>query len=216
MHGGAADAQDGLGGGGARRTVRTTIPTRPLPVRSIGSTATSRLPGRTPCGSATSRTWRRGRASAMSPSSSTCSLGASLAGERHAVPMQASCWMLWSRPCTSVVPLRAAGWFITRTADRKTWLYGTQSAWPEQGSSRPSARRRQRRQRPGRDDQRPVQGGGDPSARAVALLRGGRVRHLEWVDWYNHRRLLAPIGNVPPVEAEARYHANVGDQALAA
>ncbi|GJD66915.1 Putative transposase InsK for insertion sequence element IS150 [Methylobacterium frigidaeris] len=21
---------------------------------------------------------------------------------------------------------------------------------------------------------------------------------LEWVDWYNHRRLLAPIGNVPP------------------
>ena len=39
---------------------------------------------------------------------------------------------------------------------------------------------------------------------------------LEWVDWYNHRRLLAPIGNVPPAEAEARYHAYVGDQALAA
>jgi transposase InsO family protein len=39
---------------------------------------------------------------------------------------------------------------------------------------------------------------------------------LEWVDWYNHRRLLAPIGNVPPAEAEARYHTHVGDQALAA
>jgi transposase InsO family protein len=39
---------------------------------------------------------------------------------------------------------------------------------------------------------------------------------LEWVDWYNHRRLLAPIGNVPPAETEARYYANVGDQALAA
>jgi putative transposase len=39
---------------------------------------------------------------------------------------------------------------------------------------------------------------------------------LEWVDWYNHRRLLAPIGNVPPAEAEARYYAHVGDQALAA
>ncbi len=39
--------------------------------------------------------------------------------------------------------------------------------------------------------------------------------NLEWVDWYNHRRLLAPIGNVPPAEAEARYHAHVGDQALA-
>ena len=39
---------------------------------------------------------------------------------------------------------------------------------------------------------------------------------LEWVDWYNHRRLLAPIGNVPPAEAEARYHTHVGDQVLAA
>jgi putative transposase len=27
---------------------------------------------------------------------------------------------------------------------------------------------------------------------------------LEWVDWFNHRRLFEPIGNVPPAEAEAR------------
>ncbi len=39
---------------------------------------------------------------------------------------------------------------------------------------------------------------------------------LEWVDWYNNRRLLAPIGNVPPAEAEARYHAHVGGHVLAA
>jgi len=26
---------------------------------------------------------------------------------------------------------------------------------------------------------------------------------LAWVDWFNHRRLLGPIGNVPPAEAEA-------------
>ena len=26
---------------------------------------------------------------------------------------------------------------------------------------------------------------------------------LEWVDWFNNRRLLAPIGNIPPAEAEA-------------
>ena len=25
---------------------------------------------------------------------------------------------------------------------------------------------------------------------------------LEWVDWFNHRRLLEPIGNIPPAEAE--------------
>src|SRR5215217_3027605 len=30
---------------------------------------------------------------------------------------------------------------------------------------------------------------------------------LEWVDGFNHRRLLEPIGNVPPAEAEARYDA---------
>ena len=28
---------------------------------------------------------------------------------------------------------------------------------------------------------------------------------LEWVDWFNHRRLLEPIGNVPAAEAEDRY-----------
>jgi putative transposase len=29
---------------------------------------------------------------------------------------------------------------------------------------------------------------------------------LEWVDWFNHRRLLEPIGHVPPAEFEASYH----------
>ena len=29
---------------------------------------------------------------------------------------------------------------------------------------------------------------------------------LEWVDWFNHRRLLAPIGNVPPAEYEKMYY----------
>ena len=39
---------------------------------------------------------------------------------------------------------------------------------------------------------------------------------LEWVAWLNTRRLLEPIGNVPPAEAEARYHAQARAQALAA
>ena len=30
---------------------------------------------------------------------------------------------------------------------------------------------------------------------------------LEWVDWFNTKRLLEPIGNIPPAEAEARHHA---------
>ena len=29
----------------------------------------------------------------------------------------------------------------------------------------------------------------------------------EWVAWFNHRRLLRPIGDVPPAEFEAMYYA---------
>ena len=28
---------------------------------------------------------------------------------------------------------------------------------------------------------------------------------LEWVDWFNHRRLFEPIGYIPPAEFEALY-----------
>jgi len=39
---------------------------------------------------------------------------------------------------------------------------------------------------------------------------------LEWVDWFNHRRLMEPIGNIPPAEAENRYYAMLDQPALAA
>ncbi|RWN62421.1 IS3 family transposase [Mesorhizobium sp.] len=39
---------------------------------------------------------------------------------------------------------------------------------------------------------------------------------LEWVDWFNNRRLLEPIGNIPPAEAEARYYAMLEEPAMAA
>ena len=35
---------------------------------------------------------------------------------------------------------------------------------------------------------------------------------LEWVSWFNHHRLLAPIGYIPPAEAEANYHRQLADQ----
>jgi putative transposase len=46
------------------------------------------------------------------------------------------------------------------------------------------------------------------------IRRKGPWRHLEavefatldWVDWFNHRRLLEPIGYVPPAEYEAGYY----------
>ena len=39
---------------------------------------------------------------------------------------------------------------------------------------------------------------------------------LTWVDWFNNRRLLEPIGNIPPAEAEERYYAMLDEQRLAA
>ena len=39
---------------------------------------------------------------------------------------------------------------------------------------------------------------------------------LEWVDWFNKRRLLEPIGNIPPAEAEEHYYATLDQPAMAA
>ena len=39
---------------------------------------------------------------------------------------------------------------------------------------------------------------------------------LEWVDWFNNRRLLEPIGNIPPAEAENAYYAALVDTPIAA
>lgn len=39
---------------------------------------------------------------------------------------------------------------------------------------------------------------------------------LEWVDWFNNRRLLETIGNIPPAEAEEQYYASLDAPAMAA
>jgi hypothetical protein len=49
------------------------------------------------------------------------------------------------------------------------------------------------------------------------IQRKGPWRHLEavefatldWVDWFNTRRLLEPIGYVPPAEYETQYYAQL-------
>jgi transposase InsO family protein len=39
---------------------------------------------------------------------------------------------------------------------------------------------------------------------------------LEWVDWFNNRRLLEPVGNIPPAEAEANDYAALERSDMAA
>ena len=59
---------------------------------------------------------------------------------------------------------------------------------------------------------------GQPPERQAC--HGGVEEHLagplDWVDWFNTRRLLEPIGNVPPAEAEERYYAQLEEPAPAA
>jgi len=39
---------------------------------------------------------------------------------------------------------------------------------------------------------------------------------LDWVDWFNNRRLLEPIGNIPPAEFESMYYRQQDESAVAA
>jgi len=39
---------------------------------------------------------------------------------------------------------------------------------------------------------------------------------LKWVNWHNNRRLLEPIGNIPPAEAEEKYYTQLDETKLAA
>lgn len=47
-------------------------------------------------------------------------------------------------------------------------------------------------------------------------LEAVELATLTWVDWFNHRRLLEPIGYMPPVEAEAAYYRRLTESAIAA
>lgn len=47
-------------------------------------------------------------------------------------------------------------------------------------------------------------------------LEAVELATLEWVDWFNHRRLLEPIGNVPPAEAETAYYTQMDAMSEAA
>ena len=39
---------------------------------------------------------------------------------------------------------------------------------------------------------------------------------LQWIDWYNNRRLMEPLGHIPPAEAEAAYYSQIPSLAIAA
>ena len=131
--------------------------------------------------------------------------------------MRASSWTLWNRLSTIGGRPIAAGSCTIAIEAANTSAFDTPSAWPRPVSS-PS-----------------VGSVGDSYDNALAETINGlykaEVIHrrgpwrsfeavefatLEWVDWFNNRRLLESIGNIPPAEAEERYYATLEEPAVAA
>lgn len=110
----------------------------------------------------------------------------------------------------------AAVWFIIPIAGRNMSVSATASAWPKQASSHRSAASATVTIAPWQS----ING----LYKAEVIHRRGPWRSieavefatLEWVDWFNHRRLLEPIGNIPPAEAEANFYAALERPAMAA
>lgn len=47
-------------------------------------------------------------------------------------------------------------------------------------------------------------------------LEAVELATLKWVSWFNHHRLLEPIGCIPPAQAEATYYHQLSEQAIPA
>ena len=114
-------------------------------------------------------------------------------------------------------PVQGGASSTTATAGSSTCRSSTPNGWPRQISSRRSAASATATTMPSRRRS-------TASTRTEVIRRCGQWRSLEavefdtleWVDWFNNRRLLEPIGNMPPAEAEARYHAQREEIGLAA
>lgn len=53
----------------------------------------------------------------------------------------------------------------------------------------------------------------DSSPSAMENQEAVEFATLEWVSWFNHQRLLEPIGYIPPAEAEANYYRQLASHA---
>jgi putative transposase len=140
-----------------------------------------------------------------------------LAGGSAAPPTPASSWTPWNRPFASAAPSKAQG--LVHHSDR--------------GVQYVSIKYTERLAEAGIEPS--VGSVGDSYDNALAETINGlykaEVIHrrgpwrsleavefatLEWVDWFNNRRILEPIGYIPPAEAESRYYETLGQLAIAA
>ena len=53
-----------------------------------------------------------------------------------------------------------------------------------------------------------------PDLKARVTREAVELATLEWMSWFNHHRLLEPIGYIPPAEAEANYYHQLAEQTM--
>ncbi|MBB4232955.1 transposase InsO family protein [Rhizobium mongolense] len=125
--------------------------------------------------------------------------------------------MPWNRRSMIGVLSMAAVSCIPRTEAFNTCRSSTRSDRPRRESNLPSEASATATTTPS-----PKRSTGSTRPRSsIGAARGGASKQwdfatLEWVDWFNHRRLLEPIGNIPPAEAEEHYYAMPEEPAMAA
>jgi putative transposase len=108
------------------------------------------------------------------------------------------------------------GWYITATGELNTCRSVTPNGWPSAGSRRPLEAKESY-------DNALAESIIGLYKTEVIRCRGPwrnvetvEFATLEWVDWFNNRRLLEPIGNVPPAEFEQAYYRGQEAHAMAA
>jgi putative transposase len=129
--------------------------------------------------------------------------------------------MLWSKRCMIAAPFTKVASFITPTAPLMVCKQTTAGQWDGQYLS---IRYTERLALAGIEPS--VGSVGDAYDNALAetingLYKAEVIHRLgpwktiaavewetpKWVDWFDNRRLLEPIGYIPPAEAEERYYA---------
>ena len=197
------------------------VPTRNRESRPTGSTASSTRPARMPCGSPISHPLRRGKALSTWLSSST--------------PSPAGSWAGGSDACVARTAHAGFGLDALEQAlhDRRPAKGSGLVHHSDRGVHYVSIKDTERLTEAGVEPSVGRVGDSDDNAlaetlngldKAEVIRRRGPWRNLEavefatleGVDGFNNRRLLEPIGGIPPAEAEARSYAQFEEPARAA
>lgn len=200
--------QIGIRGAVRGKVVKTTVPDTSAPCPRDKVIVYSGHQPQICYGSATLPKCRHGRVLSMWPSSSTHSLIASSGGGSRGLPKLTLSSMLWNRALHDRRPVQKGG--LVHHSDR--------------GGQYLSIRYTERLAEAGIEPS--VGSVGDSYDNALAetinglykterVHRQGPWRNMQdlematlgWVDWFNNRRLLGPIGNIPPAEAEENFYA---------